>query len=118
MIEKREIREEEIVLINYLLLKLNLEPQNYTLPNLVEEYEGGKMGSIGIGKPNAVYDGDLIQVDYKDTDGTDVVITLTKDTDNQLLDLDFWKVDFSKLLKYPKPENLVFKTNYTPFSLE
>ncbi len=118
MIEKRAIRQEELILINYLLLKINLKPQNYILPDLVEPYEGGKMGSIGLGKPDAVYAGDLIQVNYTDTDGTDVVITLTKDINNQLLDLDFWKVDFSKLLKYPKPESLVFKNTYTPFSLE
>jgi hypothetical protein len=29
------------------------------------------------------------------------MITLTHDTEGQLLDLDFWKTDFSKLLKYP-----------------
>jgi hypothetical protein len=108
MSELRPIRQEEINLIEFLLQKLGLNPVDFPFNNMVDDYEGGKMGSIGLGKPEAVYDGDLIQVEYEDTDGTNVIITLTKDTDNQLLDLDFWKIDFSKLIQYPKPSQLVF----------
>jgi hypothetical protein len=92
-----------------LLDKLNLSITEYPINEDVEEYEGGIMGSISMGNPDvSPYDGDLIQANYIDTDGTAVVITLTKDTNNQLLDLDFWKVDFSKLIIYPTPENLTF----------
>jgi hypothetical protein len=108
MNEKREIREEEVVLINFLLIKIGLSPSDYTIADWVDDYEGGKMGSIGMGTEEATYDSDLVQVEYIDSDGIDVVITLTKDTDNQLLDLDFWKIDFSKLIQYPKPENIAF----------
>ena len=57
------------------------------------------MGSISLGIDNNPddYDGDLIQVEYTDSDGIVVVITLTKNNKNQLLDLDFWKEDFSEL---------------------
>ena len=109
MNQTRKIRENEQNLIIFLLKKLNLNLTDYPINEDVEEYEGGKMGSISMGNPDvSSYDSDLIQVNYVDSDGVLVVITLTKDANNQLLDLDFWKVDFSKLLVYPKPENLIF----------
>jgi len=109
MNEKRPIREQEIELINYLLAHLGLDLKNYALADLVEEYEGGKMGSISLGGNVDAYAGDLIQVEYVDTDETPVVITLTHDDQNHLLDLDFWKIDFSKLIDYPKPDKIIFK---------
>jgi hypothetical protein len=44
-----------------------------------------------------------------DADKIPVVLSLTVDKNNQLLDLDFWKSDFSRLVKYPKPEDLMFE---------
>lgn len=109
MNEKRPIREKEIELVNFLLAHLGLEPENYPVAKLVDEYEGGKMGSISLGGNPEAYSGDLIQVEYVDSDETPVVITLTHDDQNQLLDLDFWKIDFSKLIVYPTPDKIIFK---------
>jgi hypothetical protein len=107
MNKRRCIKTEEKDLILFLLLKAGLKTENYDLPENVEEYEGYVMGSIGLGNPDiAAYDGDIIQAKYLDTDNIPVIITLTKDTNGQLLDLDFWKEDFSKLLKYPLPSEL------------
>jgi hypothetical protein len=108
MNEKRPIREQEKTLIHFLLSHLRLDPEKYPIDELVDEYEGGKMGSISLGGDPDAYDGDLIQVEYVDSDGTPVVITLTRDNQNQLLDLDFWKVDFSRLIEYPVPEKIIF----------
>lgn len=109
MSERRKIRENERNLIVFLLRKLNLSITEYPINEDVEEYEGGVMGSISMGNPDvSPYDGDLIQANYVDADGTSLVITLTKDTNNQLLDLDFWKLDFSKLITYPTPDKLTF----------
>ncbi|MDQ1088442.1 MULTISPECIES: DUF6984 family protein [unclassified Siphonobacter] len=110
MSQLRPIRENERTLIHYLLEQLNLKREDYPFNELVDEYEGGKMGSISLGGDPNAYDGDLIQVDYTDSDETPVVITLTKDTQGRLLDLDFWKVDFSKLLEYPTPEKVSIKS--------
>lgn len=104
----RNIREEEKVLIDFLLYKLDLNPADYPYNKEVDPYEGDVMGSISLGGNVGAYDRDLVQVHYTDTDGTPVVITLTLDQQGQLLDLDFWKEDFSKLLAYPKPEQLQF----------
>lgn len=104
----RPIRGEELDIIHFLLEKLGLDPINFPVSEMVDEYEGGKMGSISLGGNVNGYAGDLIQAEYVDIDDTPVVITLTQDTDGQLLDLDFWKVDFTKLLEYPTPEKLIF----------
>ncbi|GGD48943.1 hypothetical protein GCM10011514_11340 [Emticicia aquatilis] len=109
MEDRRKIRENERNLIIFLLKKLGLNTEQYPINEDVEEYEGGKMGSISMGNPDiSPYKDDLIQAKYVDADGTEVVITLTQSANNQLLDLDFWKVDFSKLITYPKPEDLTF----------
>ncbi|MFT4031567.1 MAG: hypothetical protein QM669_04050 [Siphonobacter sp.] len=109
MNEKRAIRENEKELITFLLNHLNLNLEDYPINEMVEEYEGGKMGSISMGGNPDEYDGDLIQVHYTDADNTPVVITLTKTKANQLLDLDFWKVDFSNLIEYPVPSKITFQ---------
>ncbi len=108
MENKRPIRQNEKDLLDFLLKQLNLAPEEYPYDELVDEYEGGKMGSISLGGDTSAYEGDLIQVEYIDSDNTPVVITLTKDNKNRLLDLDFWKVDFSKLIDYPTPDKLIF----------
>lgn len=111
MNQTRKIRENERVLIEFMLAKIGPTTQDYLISEDVFEYEGGKMGSISLGIDNNPddYDGDLIQVEYTDTDGIIVVITLTKNNKNQLLDLDFWKEDFSKLITYPTTDKIVVK---------
>ena len=111
MNQTRKIRENERVLIEFMLGKIGFTTQDYPIIVDVFEYEGGKMGSISLGIDNNPddYDSDLIQVEYTDTDGVMVVITLTKNNKNQLLDLDFWKEDFSKLITYPTPNEVVVK---------
>jgi hypothetical protein len=109
MNQTRKIRQNERDLIAFLLKKLNLNVADYPINAEVFEYEGGKMGSISLNNNPDAYAGDLIQVEYIDTDNTPVMITLTHDTVGQLLDLDFWKTDFSKLLKYPSVGEIIFK---------
>ncbi len=109
MEETRKIRENEKALVLFLLSKLDLKVEDYPINEEVLEYEGGKMGSISFTTTGADdYAGDMIQVQYIDSDSIPVVITLTKDSENRLLDLDFWKTDFSKLLTYPRPDQLIF----------
>ncbi|MDZ7897792.1 MAG: hypothetical protein U5N85_07150 [Arcicella sp.] len=111
MNQTRKIRENERVLIEFMLEKIGFTTQDYPICEDVFEYEGGKMGSISLGVDNNPddYDVDLIQVQYADSDNITVIITLTKNKRNQLLDLDFWKEDFSKLILYPTPDKVVVK---------
>lgn len=103
----RTIRHEEQVLIQFLLRILGLKYEDYPISETVYEYEGGVMGSISMQNTDgSTYLRDLIQVQYVDSDQIPVVITLTIDKNGKLLDLDFWKEDFSKLLCYPTPDKL------------
>ncbi len=78
MREKRPIKPEEILLIQYMLYQKNLNPADYSIAKMVDEYEDGKMGSIGMGNETNIYESDLAQAEYVDSDGVEVVITLTK----------------------------------------
>ncbi|GJM63421.1 DUF6984 family protein [Persicobacter diffluens] len=110
MNERRTIREQEMTLVRHLLTLAGKNPDEINIPTQVEEYEGGKMGSINFTDfDKAPYLNDLVQVKYIDSDGTPVVITLTQNTENEILDMDFWKKDFSKLLLYPTPETVAVK---------
>ena len=111
MNQTRKIRQNEKDLILFLLKKLNLNVIDYPINEDVFEYEGGKMGSISLNNNPDAYAGDLIQVEYIDTDNTPVMITLTHDTERKLLDLDFWKTDFSKLIKYPALSEILWHTD-------
>ena len=111
MNQTRKIRQNEKDLILFLLKKLNLNVIDYPINEDVFEYEGGKMGSISLNNNPDAYAGDLIQVEYIDTDNTPVMITLTHDTEGKLLDLDFWKTDFSKLIKYPALSEILWHTD-------
>lgn len=103
----RPIRDEEKKLVLFLLSQRHEELMNFPIAEEVFEYEGGVMGSINFaGSDPDAYAGDLVQAEYQDLDGVGVVITLTKDKNERLLDLDFWKMDFSKLIRYPTPELL------------
>lgn len=104
MYKTRKIREEEKAFILFLLAECGVNEQTYPVAGEVYEYEGGIMGSINLaGSDPDQYAGDLIQVEYTDSDQVEVIITLTRDKNNHLLDLDFWKADFSKLIRYPVP---------------
>ncbi len=103
----RTIREEEKKIIEFLIRIKGFDLEDYPISENVHEYEGGIMGSISMQESDGSnYSHDLIQANYIDTDNIPVVITLTIDKEGKLLDLDFWKEDFSKLLQYPTPGKL------------
>lgn len=104
---KRQIRKEEIDLINHLLDLAVKEELQASLPTEVEEYNPKQKESINLSGGDASgYGGDLLRVEYIDKDEVPVTITLTKKTDGTLLDLDFWKEGFIPIQVYPKPEDL------------
>jgi hypothetical protein len=94
----RPIRPEERALIEH-LLSLVKGGARYTIPKEVE-----KLGDTGVQlSSRGEHKADLIEADYKDTDGRDVIITLTTNQYDELFELDIWKTDFSSLQRYPEP---------------
>ena len=49
---------------------------------------------------------ELVTAHYTDEDHVPVVISVNVDQDGRLFEMDFWKVDFSPLRRYPAPEEL------------
>lgn len=108
-LKTRPVKIEEKELIQFLLKHINAEENQFPISETAFEYEGGKMGSINLVNENqGEYKGDIAIAQYIDSDGIIVMITLTIDDNNNLLDLDFWKANFEKLLKYPTPNELTF----------
>lgn len=109
-LKTRPVKETEILIIQSLLNHIKADLKQFPINNTAFEYEGGKMGSINLVNDNqGEYKGDIAIAQYIDSDGVIVMITLTIDTNNNLLDLDFWKVNFEKLITYPTPTDLVFE---------
>ena len=97
----RPIKPEERALIGH-LLSLVKGGSRYSVPEEVEN-----LGDSGIQlSQRGEHKEDLIEADYKDTDGRDVYITLSTNQFDELYDLDLWKTDFSTLKVYPKPEQV------------
>jgi hypothetical protein len=97
----RAIRPQERELIRH-LLSLVKGGDRYQIPEEVENLTGTEMGGIQLSS-RGEHSADLVEADYKDTDGRDVLITLTTNQFNELYDMDIWKADFSELQRYPEP---------------
>ena len=60
---------------------------------------------------------ELVTANYIDEDQIPVIISINLDQDGRLFEMDFWKVDYSSLKRYPTPAGLkveqpsVFKAN-------
>lgn len=102
---QRPIKQEERDLIEYLLSMLPEGSNLHQIPAEVTELNDGGMGSLQLSR-NGTLHRDLIQMQYCDSDGQPVLITLTENQASELFDLDIWKVDFSPLKVYPRPEKL------------
>ena len=74
----------------------------------MEDINDGGMGSITFLNPSQTRKRSLgkalAEAQYTDEDGIPVSIVVNADKNNELYELDFWKVDFSPLRRYPKPE--------------
>lgn len=105
--KSRNIKEEEKVLITSILELANSTERISSIPEVVYDLDDGGMGTIKFtNNPERIYGKDILQVNYIDSDTTPVVIALTVDDKGELFELDFWKVNFEKLLSYPKPHEI------------
>jgi hypothetical protein len=74
---------------------------------LVVEMRDGGMGSIRfLNGSDRHRSRSIAEGEYVDDDGVSVSIELNVDEKDELFELDFWKVDFSPLRRYPTPEDL------------
>jgi hypothetical protein len=75
--------------------------------SLVIDMKDGNMGSIRfVNAGHRTLGKVLAEAEYKDADGVPVSIAINADNNGDLFELDFWKVDFSALKRYPQPSDL------------
>ena len=110
----RKLRKEEVELIAAILGNSpKAEEILLSLPDrLVEDMKDGGMGSLRfmeqctqerrLGKK-------VGEVEFMDEDGIPVSAVVNLDDRGQLFELDIWKMDFSPLKRYPRPEELRLK---------
>ncbi len=76
----------------------------------VQDMNDGGMGSIRfVGPELRRFGRQLTEAEYLDSDGVLLSIAVNADRDGNLFEVDFWKVDFSPLKRYPKPSELFAK---------
>ena len=108
----RPLREEESAIVCLLLSGASDEEalKNTLLRSRVIDMHDGGMGSIRfVQREPRSFGKALVEARYVDSDGVLVSIALNADSNGQLFELDFWKVDFSPLRRYPEPSDLVIK---------
>lgn len=110
----RLLTETEKLVINALLLSAEEKFQRFSsqLENIrVEEMNDGEMGSLKFlssHEGNRSLEATIAEAQFKDSDGILVTVTLNIDDNNDLYELDVWKVDYSKLIEWPSKEDLIF----------
>lgn len=103
----RAIEPREKELISHLLKLANAQNLVESIPTNVSPYNLQQPESINLSGTDAEdYDSDIINVEYFDTDKIRVIISLTKNKEGKLLDMDFWKEDFVNLKTYPTPDQV------------
>lgn len=105
----RPLRREERDLIVSLLSRV-IVGKSVTVPigAQVEDMQDGGMGGIRFAQPDPrVFGRELLKAEFRDTDGVLVSITLNADDHGELFELDFWRVDFSPLKRYPASQDVV-----------
>ena len=104
----RTATEKEMKLIELLIDKSNLTISgNWKEGLLVRPMNDDGMGSLLLFPYGKIIDGRLMgeqvsDFQFKDIDGIDVIASLNLDSEGNLFELDMWKTDFSKLLKFPE----------------
>jgi hypothetical protein len=79
---------------------------------LVEDMQDGGMGSLrfrSTDHPAPRFGRQIAEAEFTDEDGILVSAAVNLDETGELFELDIWKVDFSPLKRYPRPDELRVK---------
>jgi len=107
----RELSKDEETLIIFLLAKSG---NNIAIPQTAITMNDSDMGSITFDFNGMETRFEQIAGgEFLDEDGVLVDFELTVNSKGELFELDFWKVDFSKLLCFPKPNRIQIKSTAT-----
>jgi|SRR5579863_9096160 hypothetical protein len=107
----RHLRQAEMALITKMVSGKPLEAAvlDRLEHALVEDMDDGGMGSIrfqNTRKGKRCFGRQIGEATFVDADGILVSATLNADQHDDLFELDLWKVDDSKLRRYPTPNGI------------
>ena len=110
----RKLRAVERELVDKMMAGKDVKPgTEATLSSvLVEDMSDGGMGSIRFLKSNeseSHLGKAVAKAEYTDEDGVLVSIVINVDQDGDLYEVDFWKVDFSPLKRYPRASDITIE---------
>ena len=103
----RKITEHEERLLELLVEKSSvILPDNWKDELMVRPMDDEKMGSLYLfpnGKiiEDRVLGEQVSELQFTDLDGVEVIASLNVDESGELFELDIWKTDFGKLIKFP-----------------
>ncbi len=107
MERKRKPSIGEIRLIDFLIERSGLKlPVNWKDTISVEAMNDDGMGSLKLlmddKTSHSIFGKKVSECFFKDEDGIQVIASLNIDSNNQFLELDIWKTDFSALISIPQ----------------
>lgn len=107
----RSLRPTERELIETMLAGVGVKPgiEDQLSSVLVEDMQDSGMGSIRFmvaEQSERRFGKAVAQAEYVDEDGVLVSIAINVDEEDRLFEVDFWKVDFSPLKRYPRASDL------------
>jgi len=106
------LRKEEHDLIFSMLSGLydSMELEKILVNSRVTDMQDGGMGSLQFGmREHRSVEKVVAEARYLDSDGVLVSIVINTDKEGKLFELDFWKVDFSSLRRYPTHSDLIIE---------
>jgi len=109
--DERAVRDEEATVIEAMLADTAYASKFVPLDRSLTRYKmnDGGMGSLRFvtnRSRGAKYGKRIAEAHYTDSDGIPVLITINIDQYGDLFELDVWKVDYTPLKRWPKPEDL------------
>ncbi|MGX9773217.1 DUF6984 family protein [Janthinobacterium aestuarii] len=108
----RPLRSEEQALLRTLLENRNdfqMLKNQIASDFVIDLLDGGMKSLKFVGDESRSLGALLAEAEYVDVDGVVVSIVVNADQGGQLFEVDIWKVDFSPLKQYPRPEALSIK---------
>ncbi len=103
----RKPTKQEERLLEILVDKSGIRfPENWKSELLVRSMDKDGMGGLYLFPHGQIVEGRLFgtqisELQFADLDGVQVIASLYLDTNEDLFELDIWKTDFGKLLKFP-----------------
>lgn len=107
--DKRPLRHEEYILLNALLSNYSPYLGGKLKDICVADMQDGQMGSICVAtnsNEKRQFGRTFLEAEYVDIDEVLVKISINLDNEGKLYEVDFWKVDFSPLKRYPSFDQL------------